>query len=311
MAYDGEVAGLQVSYDGVSYVVELKDEPLTIGRAPSNGLSLTDASVSWQHAVVRRDQGEVWIRDLDSTNGVSVSGARIRGEVRMPRGEPVLIGDNVTLELVASEGRSPVSLVVEDIHRGRQFALLPGRTDLAAIGVAPSGVIAIERDGSLTLLRDGVPEPVLPDEVLTLQGARFRVRQAHHEATRGQRDEPWPYRLSVLLDGAQGPVAELLDRPTQRMYTITAENRAVLLYLLARQARDDHAAGVHPDEAGWCHDDQLRVGIWGKGRRSASTLPVLVHRLRKEIQQAGFDHAFLEKGRRVLRARLRDLVLDP
>jgi hypothetical protein len=69
------------------------------------------------------------------------------------------------------------------------------------------------------------------------------------------------------------------------------------------------AAGRAAVELGWCDDDELAMGIWGRGERASSALPVLVHRLRKELELAGFDADFLEKARRVLRARLVDVVL--
>lgn len=46
---------------------------LTIGRDPSNDISLTDATVSGRHAELRREDGRWIVYDLQSTNGTYVS----------------------------------------------------------------------------------------------------------------------------------------------------------------------------------------------------------------------------------------------
>ena len=138
----------------------------------------------------------------------------------------------------------------------------------------------------------------------------FRVGLGEQVATLGQLDEPWPYRLVVRLAGPRGAEADLFDRATRRNHRITAENRVALLYLLVTKVLEDRVAGRTGEDAGWCHDGELEGGIWGKGQLSLSTMPVLLHRLRGEIDKAGFDSGFLEKGRRVLRLRLVDVVLE-
>lgn len=300
---------LRVRYDGAEYMVDVTEEPLTIGRAPGNGLSLTEPSISWHHATVWVAGGRLFVRDLDSTNGVSLDGVRLRGEAVVPPGATLTLGDRV--ELVAVEGRGVERLprVLEDVERGRRFVLVPGTNDLGALG-GPAGVtVRVDADGAVTAVHAGDAVPLPLGAVVALGADRVRLVEGARAATVGQRDEPWPYRLTVRLAGPQGPEAELVDRATGARHVVTAENRAVLLYLLARQVRDDLAAGRDTPDLGWCADDDLSVGIWGRGERAASTLPVLVHRLRKELDRAGFDADFLEKGRRVLRARLVDVVV--
>ncbi|TWF73138.1 uncharacterized protein DUF1707 [Kitasatospora viridis] len=65
---------------------------LTIGRVPGSGLLLNDASVSRQHAELRRE-GSGWVLyDLGSTNGTHVNGHRIAGAVRVRAGDLVRFG---------------------------------------------------------------------------------------------------------------------------------------------------------------------------------------------------------------------------
>jgi len=73
------VARLEVYRDDeLIKTVPLPEAGLFIGRKASNGLVLDDRSVSKLHAEIQR-KGEGWlIRDLDSTNGIFVSGVRAR-----------------------------------------------------------------------------------------------------------------------------------------------------------------------------------------------------------------------------------------
>ncbi|MCZ6735007.1 MAG: FHA domain-containing protein, partial [Planctomycetota bacterium] len=52
------------------------DEPQLIGRS-SESLPLTDSTVSRRHAELTPDDGKWFLRDLDSSNGTFVNGARI------------------------------------------------------------------------------------------------------------------------------------------------------------------------------------------------------------------------------------------
>lgn len=62
-----------------------------VGRGRSNELVLQDPSVSREHAeLVATDDGRGWrVRDLDSTNGVAVNGAKVRDQ-------QLALGDTIT-----------------------------------------------------------------------------------------------------------------------------------------------------------------------------------------------------------------------
>ena len=50
--------------------------------------------------------------------------------------------------------------------------------------------------------------------------------------------------------------------------------------------------------------------VWGKkGSADANGLHVLVHRLRKELKEAGFDPWFIEKRRKAIRLALREVEI--
>lgn len=66
--------------------VALAPLPFTVGRVETNNLRLDTTQVSREHCRVVRQHGELWIRDLGSTNGTFVNGQRIQ-ETRLEHGD--------------------------------------------------------------------------------------------------------------------------------------------------------------------------------------------------------------------------------
>jgi hypothetical protein len=57
--------------------VPVGEDPIRIGRSPENDVTLSDSTVSRQHAEIVRD-GDAWVvRDLGSSNGTKVNGAGV------------------------------------------------------------------------------------------------------------------------------------------------------------------------------------------------------------------------------------------
>ena len=68
---------------------------ITVGRANENDVTLTDMSVSRQHAqIVQTDNGTFTITDLNSRNGTFVNGQRVYGCVTLRDGDMVRLGDS-------------------------------------------------------------------------------------------------------------------------------------------------------------------------------------------------------------------------
>lgn len=91
---------LQVHYVdlGVPRVTELRSD-LAIGRTEGNDLILNHPSVSRKHARIEERNGNWWIVDLKSTNGVKVNGTLVT-EAQVRPGDQVLVG-SVQLEIKA------------------------------------------------------------------------------------------------------------------------------------------------------------------------------------------------------------------
>lgn len=79
-------------------MIEITETPKIIGRGERCDLVLQDPSVSSSHAEVILRSGDVWIRDLNSTNGTWVNGDKVSREVKIKPGDRVEFGD-VILQL--------------------------------------------------------------------------------------------------------------------------------------------------------------------------------------------------------------------
>ncbi|MDQ6794068.1 MAG: DUF3662 and FHA domain-containing protein [Chloroflexota bacterium] len=98
---DGPLARLrEIRPNGTQDEIELSGGPLTIGRAPDNGLVIHDSRVSRHHARMQARRGTLVFTDLGSTNGSRVNGARI-AEVVLGEGDRIELGDTVlVVELI-------------------------------------------------------------------------------------------------------------------------------------------------------------------------------------------------------------------
>lgn len=82
---------------------ELAVERTTIGRVEDNTFQIADPSVSSHHCEALLRGGEVFIRDLNSTNGTFINDARITESVLKP-GQTLRLGQ---VELKLADGEKP------------------------------------------------------------------------------------------------------------------------------------------------------------------------------------------------------------
>ena len=67
---------------------------VTIGRRRDNDIVLDDPAVSRSHAQIEIERGEVFIEDLESANGVVVSGQFIHERTRIEPGFEIIMGSH-------------------------------------------------------------------------------------------------------------------------------------------------------------------------------------------------------------------------
>lgn len=60
-----------------SFTQPLSSNTITIGRAPDNNISINGSGISGKHAKIYLENGQVYIEDLNSTNGTFVNGTMI------------------------------------------------------------------------------------------------------------------------------------------------------------------------------------------------------------------------------------------
>ncbi len=82
---------LRVEEDGRTRTVRAP-VPITIGRAPSATLVVSDAQVSRVHARIDVLDGLLSVRDLDSRNGTFVNARPIDGPVPLGEGDEIDVG---------------------------------------------------------------------------------------------------------------------------------------------------------------------------------------------------------------------------
>lgn len=320
---------LVVEGEGVTpHSVSISKRPFSIGRGPSNDLVVPDGLVSWEHIKVWSDRGVVWCADAGSTNGTYVNGEKINGTVQLKIGDRITVGSNrlsLLVQLQGTEGGtlqpSSRSVAIEEIATGLQH---PFRSTRFIIGSASDADLrvptakpyhvecAIHGPDEIWMLIDNEDRQLELGSEFEVSGMRFRVVEVdvpRAPTLQPQRDR-FPYRLTATLDGPTGPMAELENLTNGKRCRIDAETRAVLLFLLGKRYDDDRQKDVLKDEIGWTPDDEVIVGVWGRSGLAdgANRLKVLVHRLRAEIERAGFDPWFIERRRRFIRVRIREFV---
>jgi hypothetical protein len=316
---------LHVVRNGVIlHALPLSEQPLYIGRGPENDVVVPEQTVSSNHASVWMESGQVWLKDLGSRNGTFVNDNRIQGATPVNVGDSVRLGPDMELRVHGAGAPSgpPLAYLVEDTTSGLQFPL---RSDRFTIGgseddnlpipgaEAQALTIIVYPDGEVYLGdAEGEERAVEVGASFEVAGHTLRLLALSPTYTATIEAEParYPYILKVTLDGVSGPEAVLYDDQNDRSHRVDAENRAVLLYVLGKQWLDDRASGKPRPERGWCSDADVSTGIWGrKGTADANALHVLTHRLRRELKKAGFDPWFIEKRRRALRIRIKDVQI--
>jgi transcriptional regulator with GAF, ATPase, and Fis domain len=82
--------------------IPLREGDITIGREASNGIAVTDPSVSRKHCRLSNQGGRFRVQDLDSRNGTQVNGTGV-DEQWLTHGDEIAAGDSAFLYLEEEE----------------------------------------------------------------------------------------------------------------------------------------------------------------------------------------------------------------
>jgi len=116
---------LVVSLDGVVIKeVQITKDKTTLGRRPYNDIVIDNLAVSGEHAVLQMVGGDVFIEDLNSTNGTYINGKAIKKQ---------LLSHNDTVEI----GKYKIKYLVEESNDYEKTLIMrPGsaQTSLGGLG---------------------------------------------------------------------------------------------------------------------------------------------------------------------------------
>ncbi|MFL6449682.1 MAG: sigma 54-interacting transcriptional regulator [Bryobacteraceae bacterium] len=114
--------------------VSLESDETTIGRHPTNSVSIRDGSVSRHHCLIRRREDGYYLSDLESSNGTSLNGELIATERLLANGDLISFGD-ATVCFVVADPNAPAkpSQVLELDQTLQQTSMAIGRQEALRI----------------------------------------------------------------------------------------------------------------------------------------------------------------------------------
>ncbi len=155
---------LVVSLDGVVIKeVQITKDKTTLGRRPYNDIVIDNLAVSGEHAVMQMVGADVFIEDLNSTNGTYINGKAIKKQ---------LLTHNDTVEI----GKYKIKYLVDESNDfERTMIVRPGSSAPAPGAHTPmqhshgQGQHAQAADSNFAPL--GAPAPTQPASIKVLNGA--------------------------------------------------------------------------------------------------------------------------------------------
>ena len=137
----GESMGkLVVSLDGVVVKeLELTTERTTLGRRPYNDVVIDNLAVSGEHAVLQMVGADVFIEDLNSTNGTYINGKAIKRQL-LAHNDTVEIGKYKIKYLVDEPGQYEKTMVLRP--GAAAAATPPAAAAVAAASVSSAAMSA-------------------------------------------------------------------------------------------------------------------------------------------------------------------------
>ena len=98
-------------------ILSFEEATIVIGRSHSCTLVINDPKLSGKHVELTQHDGEVWLEDLESHNGVYINGKKIAKASRMKVGDQLKIGEEV-FSLVETGGKELNNIVTATVDSG-------------------------------------------------------------------------------------------------------------------------------------------------------------------------------------------------
>ena len=149
---------LVVSLDGVVIKeVQLTKDKTTLGRRPYNDIVIDNLAVSGEHAVLQMVGADVFIEDLNSTNGTYINGKAVKKQL-LTHNDTVEIGKYKIKYLVDESGDYEKTMVMRPGAVAGAGASSPLQAATAATGPGAYGSL-------------GMAAPLQPASIKVLNGA--------------------------------------------------------------------------------------------------------------------------------------------
>ena len=137
-----------ISLDGVVLKeVELTKDRTSLGRRPYNDIVIDNMAVSGEHAVLQMSGIEIYIEDLNSTNGTYVNGKTVKKQ-QLHHEDTIEIGKYKIQYVDESQQAQAVSgaiKVLSGASAGREMALIKPVTTLGKTGVSVATITKSSR----------------------------------------------------------------------------------------------------------------------------------------------------------------------
>jgi hypothetical protein len=286
------VAGLIEETTGEQRLLE--GETL-VGRRANCHLHLNDACISSLHALLRWQEGQWYVRDLNSTNGTWVNGKRLLSltDVALAADDRLSFGDPEKCWILACAAppvpmATPLSKAPPQTIEGGIIRLPLVDEDFASIFRGPDGQWCLESRDENRVLQDG--------ESFSLEGDIWRFSCPNQWQGTTRIDSlrlinDCKVIFSVSTDEERVEVAAGCEE--QRL-SLGHQTGYYFLLLLARQRLKDAQAGSDCGDAGWQHRDDLKRML----RCTETQLNVWICRIRSRFEAAGFlDYASIVERR--------------
>ena len=148
---------LVVSLDGVVIKeVQITKDKTTLGRRPYNDIVIDNLAVSGEHAVLQMVGADVFIEDLNSTNGTYINGKAIKKQ---------LLTHNDTVEI----GKYKIKYLVDE--SGDYEKTMVMRPSAATAAASPSPLPAAPATSAGGYIGLGAHPPLTPASIKVLNGA--------------------------------------------------------------------------------------------------------------------------------------------
>jgi len=150
---------LVVSLDGVVIMeVQITKDKTTLGRRPYNDIVIDNLAVSGEHAVLQMVGADVFIEDLNSTNGTYINGKAIKKQ---------LLTHNDTVEI----GKYKIKFLVDESGEYEKTMIMRPGGSAPPPGGQPSASTGNSGFGGLHSPPPPPPPVVQPASIKVLNGA--------------------------------------------------------------------------------------------------------------------------------------------